>query len=120
MEDEGIVKHAARLGDDVIGPGLRALGDQHRWVGEVRGTGAFWALDLVRDRESREPMAPDGGSSPEMAAIATACYRRGLLPLVIDNRVHVAPPLTTSVEEARAGLDILSRAFSDASASLGS
>ena len=120
MEDEGIVKHAASLGDDVIGPGLRALGDQHRWVGEVRGTGAFWALDLVRDRESREPMAPDGGSSPEMTAIATACYRRGLLPLVIDNRVHVAPPLTTSVEEARAGLDILSRAFSDASASLGS
>ena len=119
MEDEGIVDHAARLGEEVFRPSLQALRDDHPWVGEVRGKGVFWALDLVRDPASREPLAPDGGSSPEMASIMAASYRRGLLPLAIDNRIHVAPPLTTSVEEARTGLDILGQALSEASASVG-
>ena len=69
MEDDDVVGRADRLGDEVLGPGLRALADKHEWIGEVRGTGAFWALELVSDRETREPLAPYGGSSPEMAAI---------------------------------------------------
>jgi taurine--2-oxoglutarate transaminase len=119
LEDEKIVEHAAKLGEDVFGPGLRALQGRHSWVGDVRGTGVLWALELVSDRETREPLAPAGGSSPEMAAIQGACSRRGLLTMANDNRIHVVPPLTTSVEEARTGLEILDQALAEVSASIG-
>jgi len=114
MEDDRIVEHAASLGTEVFEPGLRELAAKHDWIGEIRGTGAFWAVELVRDRETREPLAPYGGSSPAMAAILGACTRRGLLPFANFNRIHVVPPLTTSAEEAREGLDILDQALSEA------
>ena len=73
MEDEGIVEHAAALGDEVFGPGLAELARKHEWVGEVRGTGAFWAIELVADRATREPLAPYGGSSPAVNAVVAEC-----------------------------------------------
>ena len=114
MEDEGIVERAAELGRDVFGPGLRELADRHPWIGEVRGTGAFWAIELVRDRETREPLAPYGGSSPEMAAVIAGCTRRGLLPFSNFNRIHVVPPLTITAEEAKEGHAILDAALAEA------
>ena len=77
MEDEDVVGRADRLGEEVIGPGLRALAEKHEWIGEVRGTGAFWAIELVSDRATREPLAPYGGSSPEMGAVVKGCQERG-------------------------------------------
>jgi taurine--2-oxoglutarate transaminase len=118
MEDDRLVEHAAALGEEVFGPGLRKLATGHDWIGEVRGTGAFWAIELVADRGTREPLAPYGGTSPAMAAILTACTRRGLLPMANFNRIHVVPPLTTTVEEAREGLDILDKALSEAETTL--
>ena len=114
MEDEAVVEHADGLGREVFGPGLRELVGRHPWIGEVRGTGAFWALELVRDRETREPLAPYGGSSPEMAAVAGACLERGLLPFSNYNRIHVVPPLNISQQDARSGIALLDQALSDA------
>jgi taurine--2-oxoglutarate transaminase len=111
MEDEDVVGRAARLGSEVIGPGLRELAERHERIGEVRGTGVFWAVELVSDRATREPLAPYGGSSPEMGAIVTACQERGMLPFVNYNRIHVVPPLTVTDEEAREGLAILDAAL---------
>ncbi|RYP88086.1 aspartate aminotransferase family protein [Nocardioides guangzhouensis] len=113
MEDDGIVQHAAALGDDVFGPRLADLAARHECIGEVRGTGAFWAIELVSDRETREPLAPYGGSSPAMAALIGACTRRGLLPFANVNRIHVVPPLTISAAEAVEGLDVLDAALSE-------
>ena len=67
MKEEGMVENAARIGSDVLEPGLRELAERHPVIGEVRGLGVFWALDLVADRATREPIAPYGGSSPAMA-----------------------------------------------------
>jgi taurine--2-oxoglutarate transaminase len=114
MEDEGIVEQADALGRDVLGPALRELAARHPWIGEVRGTGAFWAIELVRDRETREPLAPYGGSSPELAAIIAGCTRRGLIPFANFNRIHVVPPLTITAEEAKEGLAILDQALAEA------
>ncbi|GAA3678773.1 aspartate aminotransferase family protein [Nocardioides ginsengisoli] len=114
MEDEGIVEQADVLGRDVLGPALRDLAARHPWIGEVRGTGAFWAIELVRDQETREPLAPYGGSSPEMAAIIAGCTRRGLIPFANFNRIHVVPPLTITAEEAKEGLAILDQALAEA------
>jgi len=76
-------------------------------VGEVRGTGAFWAIEFVKNRETREPLAPYGGSSPAMNELIAACKERGLLPFANFNRIHVVPPLNITEEEARTGLGIL-------------
>lgn len=114
MAEEGIVEHAADIGERVIGPGLRELADRHPSVGEVRGVGVFWALELVRDRRTREPLVPynaSGAANRPMAAVAAACKREGLWPLVNMNRVHVVPPCTVSEEEVTAGLAVLDRAL---------
>ena len=111
MEDDHVVEHAAHLGEDVLGPGLHELAERHPWIGEVRGTGVFWALDLVKDRATREPLAPYGGSSAEMTALLGACKEEGLLPFSNYHRIHVVPPLTTSDDEAREGLAMLDRAL---------
>ena len=115
MEDEDLVNRAARLGSEVLGPELHALADKHEWIGEVRGTGCFWAVELGADRSTREPLAPYGGSSPQMAALLKACRAEGLLPFANYNRIHVVPPLNISDEQAREGIAMLHRALSTAS-----
>ena len=107
MRDEGIVENAAQLGANVFAPGLAALQEKHESVGEVRGSGVFWAIELVKDRQTREPLAPYGASSPEMNELIAACRTRGLLPFANFNRIHVVPPLNISAEDASRGLAIL-------------
>jgi taurine--2-oxoglutarate transaminase len=114
MTDEGIIEHARQLGADVLGPGLREIGDRHPSVGEVRGLGVFWALDLVKDKATREMLVPynaSGEANEPMAALVAACKERGLLPFVNYNRLHVVPPCTTTDEEAKEGLAILDDAL---------
>jgi len=86
--EEGIVENAAWIGENVLGPGLAALAGRHRCVGEVRGLGVFWALDLVKNKETREPIAPYGGTSAAMTELVKACKQRGLLPFTNFNRLH--------------------------------
>ena len=116
MKEEGIVENAARLGREVFGPGLEKIAADHPSVGEVRGLGVFWAIELVRDRATREPLAPYGGTSPAMNATAAACKAAGLIPFVNYNRIHVVPPLTIRDDEARRGLEIIDAALDVADA----
>jgi taurine---2-oxoglutarate transaminase len=114
MEDEGTVAHADRLGREVLGPRLAELAGRHACIGEVRGTGVFWALELVADRETREPLAPYGGSSAAMTAIVAAARDEGLLPAANGNRIHLVPPANISDEDAHTGVDMLDRALTRA------
>ena len=114
MEDDRVVEHAAALGEEVFRPGLAELARKHEWVGEVRGTGAFWAIELVADRTTREPLAPYGGTSPDVNAVVAECKKRGLLPFVNFNRVHLVPPLTTSALEVTEAIEILDEALTAA------
>jgi len=111
MRDEGIVENAAHLGADIIGPALRDMAQRHRSVGEVRGAGVFWAVELVKDRETREPLAPYGGSSAAMNTVIAFCKENGLMPFTNFNRIHVVPPCNATDDEVRAGLEILDRAL---------
>ncbi|MGO4343383.1 aspartate aminotransferase family protein [Pedococcus sp. 2YAF34] len=114
FKEERIVEHARDLGTDVIGPGLRELAERHPSVGEVRGLGTFWALELVRDRETREPLVPfnsGGADAKPMNDFAAACKERGLWPFTHFNRTHVVPPCTTTPDEVREGLAILDEAL---------
>jgi len=115
MEEEGIVEQAARTGETVLGPGLRDLAQRHPSVGEVRGTGVFWALELVRDRETREPLVPynpAGEANAPMAAFGAAAKANGLWPFINMNRTHVAPPCNITEAEAKEGLAALDEALS--------
>lgn len=119
MTEEHIVENAARIGREALGPGLRELAARHPIIGEVRGLGVFWALELVTSRETREPLAPYGGSSPAMAGLVAACRERGLLPFVNVNRLHVVPPCTVSDSEVEQGLGILDEALGVAESLVG-
>ena len=112
MKEEKIIENAASIGENVLGPGLRELAEKHPVIGEVRGLGVFWALDLVINRETREPLAPYGGTSQAMTDLVTECKKRGLMPFANFNRMHVVPPCVVTEAEAREGLKILDQAFS--------
>ncbi|MGY0068720.1 aminotransferase class III-fold pyridoxal phosphate-dependent enzyme [Streptomyces sp. QTS137] len=117
MAEEGVVENAALLGESVVGPALRELARRHPSVGEVRGVGMFWALELVRNRETREPLVPynaAGEANAPMAAFAAAAKANGLWPFVNMNRTHVVPPCTVSEAELKEGLAALDSALSAA------
>ena len=115
FKEEGIVEHARTLGADIIGPGLEKLQANHPSVGDIRGLGVFWAIELVRNRETREPLVPfnaGGADAAPMNEFAAACKARGLWPFTHFNRTHVVPPCNTPVDEVEAGLAILDEALS--------
>ena len=111
MEDEGMVANADRIGAEVLGPGLHELAKRHPSVGEVRGLGVFWAIELVADRKTREPLAPYGGSSPAMNAVISACKSGGLLPFANFNRIHAVPACNITDAEVAEGLAMLDKAL---------
>ena len=111
---DGVLDHVKAMGRDVIGPRLAEIAARHPSVGEVRGLGMFWAIELVRDRATREPLVPFNAAGPDaepMARFTAACKERGLWPFVHFNRTHVAPPCTTTQEELLEGLAILDQAL---------
>jgi taurine--2-oxoglutarate transaminase len=119
MEDEGIVEHADRLGREVFGPELGDLAERHPSVGEVRGLGCFWAVELVRDRATREMLVPfnaAGEAAKPMVDVLAACKAQGVWPFTHFNRVHLAPPLIATAEQVRQGIAALDAALEVADA----
>jgi len=111
MSEEKMIEHAADIGQNVIKPLVEELQAKHKLIGEVRGLGVFWALDLVKDRATKEPLAPYGGSSPAMAELMAACKKAGMIPFMNFNRIHICPPCNVSIAEVRAGIAILDQAL---------
>jgi len=104
----------ARGVTDVIGPELKRIADRHPSVGEVRGLGVFWAIELVRDRKTREPIVPfnaSGADAKPMVELMTACKAGGVWPFAHFNRLQVTPPCTTSDDEVREGLAAIDKAL---------
>ncbi len=106
MDDEGIVDNARVIGTDHLAPGLAALAAKHPMIGEVRGIGVFWALDLVDDPETRDPV-----SGALIARLKGELMSRGLFPFVADNRIHVVPPCVVTPDEVARALNIYDEAF---------
>ena len=113
FQEEGIVEHAAEMGG-VIADELRGLQERHPSVGEVRGLGCFWGVELVRSRETREPLVPfnaTGEAFAPVARVANAALERGLYLMTHWNVVMVVPPLTITREELDEGIGILDEAL---------
>ncbi|MGB3411708.1 MAG: aspartate aminotransferase family protein [Microthrixaceae bacterium] len=110
FEDENILGRARRMGTEILAPGLAGLKDRHPSVGDVRGIGCFWAIELVKDPDTREMFVPfnaTGADAAPMAELVAACKAAGLSPFAHFNRIHVAPPLNISDDDAHLGLSIL-------------
>ncbi|HKV43193.1 MAG TPA: aminotransferase class III-fold pyridoxal phosphate-dependent enzyme [bacterium] len=114
MEDEGLVERARRL-EGVLGDRLRRLADRHRVVGDVRGKGLFWGVELVKDRETREPWAPFSRSGPSpMKALLRGAFDRGVYLIGRYNIFMVAPPLVITEEQIEEGVQAIDGALAEA------
>ena len=115
MEDEKIIEHATEIGKSVIGPALNELAQKHKLIGDIRGLGVFWGMDLVTDRATKSPLAPYGGTSTAMSELVAACKKRGLLPFVHFNRMHIVPPCNVSAAEIAEGIAIIDEGLTEMS-----
>ena len=109
FQEEGIVEQAAASGE-LFRDRLAALQEGHPSIGDVRGLGCFWGLELVRSRETREPLVPfnaTGDAAAPIMRVAKAALDRGLYLMVHWNVVMVCPPLTITPEELDEGVAIL-------------
>ncbi|MCF8547315.1 MAG: aspartate aminotransferase family protein [Pontimonas sp.] len=106
MNDEGMVDNAREMGEKYLRPGLTALAAKHPMIGEVRGLGCFFALDLVADPVTREPL-----DAATVGKLKSELLSRKLLPFVVDNRIHVVPPLIVTPEHIATALAIYDEAF---------
>lgn len=103
---EGIIEHARAMGSEHLGPALRELEAKHEIIGEIRGMGVFWAVELVADPATREPLP-----AAAMASLKRALLGRGLLPFIAENRLHIVPPAVITAEEAARGLALIDEAL---------
>ncbi|MGL6234010.1 MAG: aspartate aminotransferase family protein [Segniliparus sp.] len=108
FEEEQLLLKAREVGENLLGAGLRALADKHQVVGEVRGRGFFWAVELVSDRATRQPLPVD-----KVAGVVAGLKSRGVWAFAPANRIHVAPPLTASEAELQLGITALDEALGE-------
>jgi taurine--2-oxoglutarate transaminase len=113
FREEGIVEHAAEM-EQHFRTGLEDLAQRHPSIGDVRGLGCLFGLELVRDRETREPLVPFNATGEAFAPVARvmkAALERGLYLMTHWNVVMVCPPLTITGDELDEGLAILDEAL---------
>src|SRR5580765_2274053 len=114
FKEEGIVAHAAEMGP-VFAEQLRELQVKHPSIGDVRGLGCFWGIELVKNRETREPLVPfnaTGEAFAPVARVSKAALDRGLYLMTHWNVIMVCPPLTITREEIDEGIAILDEVLS--------
>jgi taurine--2-oxoglutarate transaminase len=113
FREEGVVENAAAMGE-WLGRELGALQERHPSIGEVRGLGCFWGIELVRNRETREMLVPfnaAGDAAAPVTRLTRAALERGLYLMTHWNVIMIVPPLTITPEEAEEGIAILDEAL---------
>lgn len=107
-EEDNLIERARQTGG-VMAALLADLAARHPSVGAVRSIGLFGVVELVRNRQTLEPMAPFNGTSAEMAALAAFFRENGLFTFVRWNYFFTNPPLCISETELREGFAIIDR-----------
>ncbi len=110
MQEDGLVERAQAMGP-VLARHLREMGEAHPSVGDVRSIGLFGVIELVRDRRTREPMAPFNGSSPEMDAVRKRLLERGLFLYTHWHTLLILPPLIITQEQLAEGFRLIDEAL---------
>ena len=119
LEEEGLVERARRMGE-VLGNRLRALADRHPIVGDVRGKGLFWGVELVKDRATREPWVSFGGTgSGPMKALLARLLARGTYLVGRFNVLVASPPLVVTEKQIDEGVGAIDDALAGVAAESG-
>jgi taurine--2-oxoglutarate transaminase len=121
LEGEALVERSEALGRTVFAPRLEQLLAAHPSVGEVRGAGCFWAVELVRDRGTREPYVPFNASGPgaaPMGELVAAFKTRGVWPFTHFNRIHLAPPFNIAESDLDRAFEVLDEVLAMADSAL--
>jgi taurine--2-oxoglutarate transaminase len=114
FKEEGVVENSAEMGG-IFAEKLRELQRKHPSIGDVRGLGCFWGIELVKNRETREPLVPFNASGEAFAPVARvskAALERGLYLMTHWNVIMVCPPLTITRDEIDEGIGILDEVLS--------
>lgn len=109
MQEERVVENARKMGER-LGAGLEQLAQRHVCIGEIRGRGLFYGLELVANRETREPLVPfnaTGDAAAPMNAVIAAAMKAGLYLSANNNVLRLTPPLVINEEEIDLALSIL-------------
>ena len=107
-EEDDLIENARRMGKLMSGL-LAELQTRHPSVGATRNIGLFGIVELVRNRETREPMAPFNGASPEMQALGKYFREQGLYTFVRWNTFFTNPPLCITESELREAFAIINK-----------
>ena len=107
-EEDGLIENAQRMGEVMRGM-LADLQSRHPSVGATRNIGLFGIVELIRNRETREPMAPFNGASPEMQALGKFFRQEGLYTFVRWNTFFTNPPLCITGEELNEAFAIIDK-----------
>ena len=108
MQEERIVENARAMGAR-LGAGLARLAETHPSIGDIRGEGLFYGLELVKDRDTREPLVPFNppAAGNPMSAVVAAARKEGLYLAVNNNIIRLTPPLVINAEEIDLALGVL-------------
>jgi len=110
MQDDHLVKKAEQTGK-VMNEMMAELADRHPSLGEYRSIGLFGVLELVRDRKTKEPMAPFAGASPEMASFRNYLLEKGVFLYTHWHTVLLIPPLIITPDQLREGFSVIDQAL---------
>ena len=114
MEDEGLVENSARMGAYLL-DGLNELKDKHQMIGDVRGLGLMCGMELVRDRETREPYPAEA----ELGNRLTSGFQANGLILRGSDNMNIAPPLCVTAGEIDEIITVMDTVFAQVSRDLG-
>jgi taurine--2-oxoglutarate transaminase len=113
-EEDGLIENAVAMGK-YLDARIEELKKKHPSIGNWRNEGLLGCLDLVKNRKTKEPMAPFNAKPDEMAVmnkVAAKIKELGMYTFVRWSFIFIAPPLIVSREQIDEGLEIISQAIS--------
>ena len=112
-EDENMIENAAQMGK-YIESEVEKMKVKHPSIGDFRNTGLLGCIELVKNKETKEPMAPFNAKPNEMKVmndVAAKIRELGMYTFVRWNYIFIAPPLCVTKEQVDEGLAIISQAI---------
>lgn len=111
MQEEGTLAQATSMGEKLRAE-LRRLAEKHPCIGDIRGKGMFNGIELVKNRDTKEPLVPfaaKGDAAKPMSDMMSFAMQKGLYLSFFSNVIRLTPPLNISEEDLMTGLEILDR-----------
>ncbi|MDG6894169.1 aspartate aminotransferase family protein [Volucribacter amazonae] len=112
--EENILQRVQDLEKRIIKPKLAEIKAKHKSVGECRGIGMFWAIELVKNQQTREKIVPYNPTTEQYRPVletVAECKKNGVWPFHHFNRIHIAPPLTIDEQDLIKGLEVIDQAL---------